>query len=381
MLTRQPMANLPFRRVLLAVAGVLVGCQAKQPNVARESSAIVAEVERDPAAALDAPPNPRWTEADDVLIAPIWRGDDDHGSVYAPLFRGATPGLEERVYTRADHDCTKGAKGTVRIDWDKATNTVHYLIKGKHFDRRPTVIGTDGVDWFFNPWHNSPKDIVEGHYRLWTVIGSVTRTEQLYYDPNTLLLIGTEFTMPTPPPNAITIALPTFSITGSSQFEPDDDGFVSHQYTVAYDKVTTEDGHFSRCWTVYGPEDLCEALPLQPAVSQLRPIASPYLPPDKAPSWVEILHGGLALDLHVEPPADPNVMFGNFPYVFSAFSVVENLTYIQGGVPNGWHAKLMSAILNVAPALEPVPGGNGQGCQLYVNEAHVSAPRYCQMPH
>jgi hypothetical protein len=375
-----------MRRTLLCAAVLIAGCQ-RPAAIGQNTGALKGgnsddQLQAAAEKAIDQPANPNWAEADDVIIAPIWRGNDDKGAVYAPLFRGATPGLEERVYTPPDGDCTHAPKGTVRVDWDKSTNTVSYTIKGKNFARRPTMIGTDGVDWWHNPWHDSPKDIVEGRYRLWTVIGSVTRTEKLYYDPTTLLLIGHEFSMPTPPADAITVALPSFSITGSSQFEPDVNGYVSHQYTVPYNQVTTEDGHFSRCWTVYGPEDLCQALPLQPAVSQLRPIASPYLPADQAATWPEILHGGLVFDLHVEPPADPNVMYGNFPYVFSAFSVVENLTYLQGGVPNGWHAKLMSAILNVAPNLEKVPnGGNSTSCKLYVNEAHVSAPRYCEMAH
>ena len=67
--------------------------------------------------------------------------------------------------------------------------------------------------------------------------------------------------------------------------------------------------------------------------SQLRPIASPWQPPEQAPTWHDILAANLAFDLHAEEVADPHVLGGNLPYVFSGISVVGNMPTLKGGVP------------------------------------------------
>jgi hypothetical protein len=120
--------------------------------------------------------------------------------------------------------------------------------------------------------------------------------------------------------------------------------------------------------------------------SQLRPVASPWIAPDQAPSWREILGANLAFDLHAEEAADPNVLGGNLPYVYSGVSVVANMPTLRGGVPNGAHASLTAAITNVQPPIDFVPGGNGDGCHPYMNEArpwagYPSPPvNYCVSP-
>jgi hypothetical protein len=167
----------------------------------------------------------------------------------------------------------------------------------------------------------------------------------------------------------VQLSVPTFSITGSLQFQPDDTGFFSHEFTSAYDKFTNEGGLFSRDWVTFAPEDLCQAHP-GPVLpkSQLRPVASPWQGPDQAPSFREVLQANLAFDLHAEEAADPNVLGGNLPYVYSGISVVSNMPALKGGVPNGAHAGLTAALTNVQPPIDFVPGGNGPGCFSHVNE-------------
>jgi hypothetical protein len=152
--------------------------------------------------------------------------------------------------------------------------------------------------------------------------------------------------------------------------QPDETGSFAHQFTNRYDKFTNEGGLFSRDWVTFAPQDLCQAHP-GPVLpkSQLRPVASPWIPPDQAPAWSEILGANLAFDLHAEEAADPNVLGGNLPYVYSGISVMSNEPTLRGGVPNGAHAVLTGALINVQPPIDFVPGGNGLGCASYFNEA------------
>jgi hypothetical protein len=358
----------------LGIAAALAGCMDK-PFGRTSSSLTTAQT------ALNAPPNPTWTQADDEIIAPIWTGNDQKGQLYTPLYRGALPGIEEWVYTPRSGDCTQ-LKGTVRVDWDKDANTVHFLIKGRGFDPHPSVHRTEGVNWWFNPFHPAPKDIDGGAYRLWIIEAAVTNKEKLWYAPPGAYpdcqfgppcgpLRATQYTAASQPPDApIELDVPTFSITGTLQFQPDDSGFFSHEFTNRYDAFTNEGGAHSRDWVTFAPEDLCQAHP-GPVLpkSQLRPVASPWISPDQAPSWKEILGANLAFDLHAEEAADPNVDGGNLPYVYSGISVASNMPALKGGVPNGAHAVLTAALQNVQPPIEMVQGGNGPGCSSFVNEA------------
>ena len=356
---------------------VVAGCQTQTESVGSSQGAMDDD---SPAAALNRPPNPKWTGADDQLIAPIWTGNVDKGQLYTPLWRGALPGVEEVVYTPPDQNCSN-RKFTIRVDWDSAANTVHFLIKGHNIVPDPSVNRALGTEWQFNPFHPTPQNVTNGAYRLWIVEASVTRQEKLWYDGTTLQLAATEFTAATQPAGSIQVSLPAFSIQGTKQFNADSKGNVVHEFTQAYDFFPTEGGLYSRDWVTFAPLDLCEAAPLQPAISQLRPVASPWLPPSQSPTFREILTSGLAFDLHVEEKADPNVNDGNLSYVYSGISAYSNHPGMQGGVPNGSHMELSAAILNVAPPIDPVPGGNGQGCTQYINEARFSAPLYCQGQH
>jgi hypothetical protein len=386
--------------VALGFAATLVaGCQNQDSPQSNRRASQTSRALTTVQASLNAPPNPKWTQADDDIIAPVWTGNSEKGQLYTPLWRGALPGIEEFVYTPRSGDCT-GVKGTIRVDWDSAADTVHFLIKGRNFDRFPSVHRTDGVNYWYNPFHPAPKDFDNGAYRLWIVEAAVTNKEKLWYAPPGPSdncdfgqpvcgpLVATQYTAASQPDNApIELSVPTFSITGSLQFQPDETGHFSHEFTNRYSAFTNEGGMFSRDWVTFAPEDLCQAHP-GPVLpkSQLRPVASPWISADQAPSWREILGANLAFDLHAEEAADPNVLGGNLPYVYSGVSVVGNMPTLKGGVPNGAHAVLTGAIINVQPPIDFVPGGNGPGCTAYMNEARPWAgypgplTNYCLNP-
>lgn len=367
-----------------AVLLVLMGCQGSHSEATGEASQPVSSGsgDPDPTNAARHAPIATWTAADDNIISTIWLGDDAKGTLYTALFRGAFPGIEDYVYAPGDGDCTK-SKATLRIDWDRAQNTVHFLVKGKGFPVRPNIRRTAGVEWFPDQFHNDPKDFDAGAYRLWLILGSTTRKANFWYDPNTLLLQGSDFDFPNgPPAGDIPVAFPVISITSSKEFDPDANGFAVHEWDAAYDHVTVESGTFARSWATFAPLDLCEAAPLQPGISQLRPYVSPWQPASIAPTWQDMLHAGIGFDVQIDERTDPNDAYGgNLPYVFSGISYAGNMTAQQGGVPNGWANSILTSFQNVSPVNFPVPGGNGTSCHPYLHEPHVTAPRYCEGQH
>jgi hypothetical protein len=257
---------------------------------------------------------------------------------------------------------------------------VHVLVKGRHFDVSPTVTRTLDVNYFPDPFHNAPQSFQNGVYRVWIVLGSTTRQAHFWYDPTTLNLLGSDFDFPTgPPAGTIPVAFPIFSITGSNPFTPDADGNVVHQFTLKYSAVTVEDGTFARSFATFPPLNLCFAAPLQPGISQLMPYVSPWQAASDAPKWSDMLHAGMGFDIQLDDPTPPPPQFGhNLPYVFSGISYAGNMTALQGGVPNGQHFQILTAIQNVTPVLDAVPGGNGRGCVGYVAEDHHTAQNFCQ---
>lgn len=382
--------------LLLGVLGCAVGCKSQSGGTGdRSASEQLATINE----ALDLDADPKWNLADELLIAPIWRGNNDEGQMYSPLWRGALPGIEEYVYTPPSGDC-RGIKATVRIDWSKSKNTVKFTIKGKNFVPHPSVHRTEGVNYWPNEFHPAPKDFDNGAYRLWIIQGTVTNKENLWYAPPGDYgaecqfgppcgpLRATQYTSTTQPPDApVQLVAPTFEITGSQQFQPDANGFFSHQFTNHYGQFTNEGGMFAGDFVTFAPEDLCQAHPgpVFPK-SQFRPVASPWIAADQAPGWDAFLAANLSFDLHAEETADPNVLGGNLPYVYSGISVVGNMPVLRGGVPNGAHAVLTGAITNVQPPIDLVPGGNGLGCTAYMNEARPWAGypgtpvNYCLVP-
>jgi hypothetical protein len=326
---------------------------------------------------------PKWTNDDEALIAPVWTGDDDHGTLFTPLWRGAFLGIEDYAYAPANGDC-RDQRGTVYIEWSSTDNTVHIVVKGKHAPTSPAVHRQEGTEYQFDKFHDAPKDITDSKYKIWIVLGNTATIGNFYYDPTTLDLLGNDFNFPDGPPNpSVKVQFPMFSVTGSRLFEPDASGFLYHEYTLPYDKTTVESGDFSRAFATFCPANLCEAAPLQPGISQLRPYVSPWLPASQAPSWRDMLHSGIGFDLHIDD-ASQSFPGDNSPYIYSGIHFMGNHAALQGGIPNGFNLSLLSAIQNVTPQLNPTPdngAGSGLGCFPWVNEPHFSAPLYCQGQH
>ncbi len=369
-----------MRRSSATVAAIFVGLAACHPteDASSEANGSVTQAH--------SRGDRRWTKEDDELLAPVWKGNDDRGSLYMPLWRGVASAIEDYVPAPADGDCST-MKGTVRIDWDKQANTVRFLVKFRGLIPHPEVHRTEGVDWTYNPFHQTPKDFVNAGYRFWTLFGRINsgpRTD-FYYDPQTLQLLGSAYDFPNGPPNGgqvITVQFPIFPIIPSAIFPAREDGSAVHEWTTAYDHVTAEGGAVSYAPNSFIPLDLCQAAPLQPNISQLRPYIADWRPASEGPSWAEILHAGVIFDTTVDPYGSdgPGGVFP-YPYVYSDVSIVSNVGMAQGGIPNNYSLKIPTVIQNVAPILRPVPHGNGKSCQPFYNDPHVSAPRYCELPH
>jgi hypothetical protein len=336
-------------------------------------------------ASLLQPPVAGWTEADEKVLTPIWSGDDAHGAVILPQWRGAGAGIEEYEYAPPGGDCRK-LRGTVRADWDSAANTVQITMKYRGLPQHPSVRRTEGVDFFPNQYHQIPKDFDDGRYRLWVILGATTNAINFYYDPVTLQILGSQLNFPGGPPNngqVITIRLPVFGLSGSAAMQPDASGNLFHQYSFPYNSIAAEGGFYSIAYNAYLPFNLCNSIPSNPALGQLRPYVSPWQAPGAGPSWKTILHSNLTFDLQLEKPDDATpATGGNLPYVFGGVALMGNSTGVQGGVPNGYRQSIPAAIQNVSPVILPLPGNQtGLGCTAYVNDPHIDAPNFCALGH
>ena len=335
-----------------------------------------------PEPALDGSLSPGWTQADEEMLVPVWLGDDDRGALVSPMFRGAAAGIEDYVFTPPDGDCAS-TRGVFRIDWDAAANTVRYQVKLKKVPVRPSVRRTEGVDYFPNPYHDTPKDIRNGGYRLWTVLSAQGLLNDFYYDAGTLLFAGSQWDFPGgQPAGTIKVSVPVFALQSTVVMLPDRDGQMFHQYTVPYDRPTVEGGAYSFGLATYIPLDLCEGHPVQPTLGQLRPWVSPWLPPGTPGydfSFRDMLARGMVFSVTVEEDKAFPQTRGFAPYVYSGIPIMGNEPVFQGGVPSGYRNDLASVILQVVPGIRPIPGGNGPGCHSFLVDPHVHGPRFCEM--
>jgi len=315
------------------------------------------------------------------MVAPVWLGDDNRGALVAPMWRGASDGIEDYIYAPPDGDCT-GARGVFRIDWDKKANTVHYQVKYKKIPPHPSIHRTEGVDFFTDPVHAAPKDFDNGGYRFWTILAAQSVLNDFYYDPTTLQFIGSQYDFPAgAPAGAIKIQIPVFALLTNHLMFPREDGSLFHEYTVPYDKPTVEGGPWSFGIATYIPLDLCQGNPVQPTAGQLRPWAGPWLTSDQLSlPWDQMLKHGLVFDTTVDENQPFPETFGYEPYIYSAIAFIGNQPAFQGGIPNGYRNNLASVILQVAPAIRPLEGGSGQGCFPFVLDPHVTGPNLCASP-
>jgi hypothetical protein len=351
---------------------------------------------------LHGPASAAWTRADCKLLAPVWTGDDARGQLFTPLWHGVAAGIEDYVAAPSGIN-PKHLKGTVRIDWDKAANTVRYMIKFIGLPVSPTITRIDGGDpeitdpsdpphfipapqatWWYNRFHRAPKDfpVVPSDgtaYRLWTIAATFnTRKTAFYYDATTFLLQGSAFDFPAgPPPHTFPVTLPFASITSSLLLYPDARGFVARAYTVAYDQYTSEGGYWADAPTAFIPHNLCRSSEYQPVLGQLRPYITPFRPVAEALSWDAVLRQGISFDLTIEagrPDVPPGGDDNNLDYIYSGIAFLQNAPATQGGLPPGWHQSIQSGIQNVQPGIFPAPSR-----PPFVSNPQVTAPLFCQM--
>jgi hypothetical protein len=371
------------RRSLLIIVLCAAGCQRQDGSSDTPNSNELASpgpdrvsIQTGPSPAAQ-PPAPHWTGVDDALVAPVWTGDYAEGSVFAPLWRGASSGIEDFVYAPPGADC-RGLKGTILVEWSKTQNRVHFLLKLRGLPPHPSVQRTQGVDWFPDPFHQAPKDIADGAYRFWTIFTN-TRIASLYYDAQTLDLLGSEFEFPSPPPGSIPISIPVAGLFATQRMRPDKNGFIIHEFDLRYDRVTVEGGTFSVAYDAFPPLNLCQGFPALPSRGQQRPWVSHWQPASAGPTWADVLRAGLAFDTTIDETQVYQGFGDYFPYVHSGVTTLGNAVVVQGGVPNGWRLSIPSLIQQVAPVLRPIDGGNGAACHSYVNDPHVDAPFFCRM--
>lgn len=319
-----------------------------------------------------------WTPADEKITVPVWLGDDDRGALIAPMYRGASNGIEDYVYTPPDGDCAN-ARGVFRIDWNSRTNKVRYQLKYKKIPPHPSVHRTEGVDFWHNPAHLAPKDFENGGYRFWTVLTAQSLLNDFYYDPDTKLFIGSQYDFPSgPPAGAIRVPIPVFALLTTRLMFPKPDGSLFYEYTIPYDTPTVEGGAYSFGISTYIPLDLCQSNPVQPTLGQLRTWNGPWLPPGGMGfTWRDMLKHGMIFDTTVDENQPFPETNGFEPYVFSGVAFIGNQPPFQGGIPNGWRNNLASVILQVAPGIRPLEGGNGPGCHSVVIDPHITGPNIC----
>lgn len=339
----------------------------------------------------------RWTKADCKLLAPVWTGNDEKGQLFTPLWHGANAAVEDWIPALSPGACNN-LKGTVRIDWDKATNKVNYTIKvinaparntqftridGGDPENPNTFVPPPQANFWTNQFHNKPKDLPVNPangiaLRLWTIFITFNSSSyNFYYDANNLLLKGSELDYPSgPPAGSFPVRFPISYLLGSKLLYPDKNGYISHQYSSPYDHNVSEGGTYSHLPTAFVPHNLCRALQYQPVKGQLRPYVPAWRPPSEGQNWQFVLRQGLSFDVTVEegrPNLPPGADDQNTQYGFSGIAYLSNTPAISGGIPWGAHLNTLAAIQNVGPPILQVPK-----CGGFNSTPRVSAPLYCQ---
>ncbi len=313
------------------------------------------------------PGTTRTAEAD-IPIVPTGVGDSDTGSIVMPLHRGAAVPYELTVAATPDN-CQNELN--LEITWSKSKNKVWVHLFGHHvLQPYPTVTRTLGVDYTPNPFFPEAKDVVGGRYQLWMIAGGGANIT-LYYNAQTLDLMGTEYDFPTPPPNGIPVVFPTLRLTPTDFFEPDSHGDVDVHWSFAYDKVLRQDAQqYSHHLVTFPPTNLCKANLFRFDLSTLRPLITAPLPASEAVSWGDYVKDGMLFDVTIEPPT----YYLNPPRT-TLIATYSGVTAVGGTVPHGWTLDLDAVFGNVAPPIRPWEGAGS--CSNWFKPAHTPNINFC----
>ena len=235
------------------------------------------------------------------LVAPIWSGDDDRGSLIAPLYRGAAVAIEDFVFVPPDHDCTD-TRATLRHRLGQPQEPGPLPDQVQEGAGPPVGAPDGGRRLLHQPRPQSPASFDDGGFRFWTILTAPTGlTKKFYYDGTTLQFVGQRVRLPersagdrVPDRHPRLHAVRQQALL--RQRRRDDVPRVHRP-------VRPRDGggrNFSLAYTSFIPLDLCESNPVQVTLGQLRPWASPWQPPSLAPTWRDVLRGGAAFDTTVD---------------------------------------------------------------------------------
>lgn len=271
-------------------------------------------------------------------------GDNEEGSITLALYRGVAPIWELTV----DPTLAPDGEMTVKFDWDRSKNELEVTLKGKKVLKPyPSVRREEGTTYFPNRFWPEQQNFDHGRYQLWLL--SPARPITLYYDPETLDLMGSEFDFPTPP-SPIALMLPTIAAVPTPFFEPKSNGDVNEHWTIPYDHIARQDNPtaWGNHYVTVPPPNLCFANPFRLDQSVLRPYMSPPVPPAQSLGWDHWIRSGIFVDITFEPP-----QYYVVPPKATMVGSFSGATGLGGSVPKGWSLDLNAIFGNQAPAIVP----------------------------
>lgn len=293
-------------------------------------------------------------------------GDHREGFMKVPLYRGAGVPPEATVIA-LPNNCEREMQATLR--WSEEDNSVRIKVTGKGvLVPHPSVDRTPGVNFFPNPFWPEIEDIVNGRYQFWII--SQAGILKFYYDATTRDLLGSELDFATPPPGSIAIDLPSVRAIGSPFFQPDEDGDVDLEFTLAYDRTVRGDlPAYAQVVEGFPPPNLCLSDPNRIDLSTIRGYAR-TLPASEAVSFADYLRSGFFLSITIEPPE-----YYTFPPLDHLFSTYSNGTQFGGVIPRGYAWDIDATFGNVAPPIRPFAGAGA--CEDFFTGVHTKGLNFC----
>lgn len=301
-------------------------------------------------------------------VQPHSQGTYDKGSLTVSLHRGGAVAFETFL-PKLPSNCE--GELVLNISWDEEQNWVKLHLTGQHvLQQYPSIHRTEGVNFFPNAIWPEQQSFDHGRYQLWILSPSPMIT--FYYDPNTLDLLGSQYELPNPPPDAIPLSIPGIKLFPTPFWEPDADGNVDVQYTFAYDHcVRGDDPQYAHHLNTYPPTNLCYADPYRYDLSTTRPYLSKPLPASEALPFSEYLRNGLIFDTTVEPAE-----YYTDPPLLTETSCYSGMTLNGGGVPPHWALDLDAVFMNNTPPI--VPFELAGTCEDGFKPDHVKNINFCQ---